>query len=350
ATTPAATTPAVAVLDPNEDLDHHLPAEVPDIPPGADLGALGFLGPRLAGLGAWGHLLRQTHPDAHATHGPPPATAIGTALARVLGLHTTQPDTTQPDTTQPGMTQPGVTQAGVTQANGGLARLIRADPHLWTPLHVGRHGVAVGMGTDHGATLPLDLTTAPGIAIGGRAAADVVRALLLNILAGPFDQPPGQVLITRADAHTLLGAAPNPYPAGLRIVPTLTDALTRLTDTIQRRLTTPNTTMNTATAAAEQPLTVLLCIQPPREHHLAGLAAVLGQATRSGVGALILGQGWPSTPTITTSTGGIVTATHGDAITYLHHARLYNLPATHAVELCTLIAHTQHTDPTSARN
>jgi hypothetical protein len=338
----------VAVLDSHEDdLAVYRPAAPPDIPPGADLGALGFLGPRLAGLGAWGHLLHQTHPDthadAHATNGPPPATALGTALARVLGLHTTHPDTTHPDTTHPDTTHPGVTQPGVTQAgvtrHGGLARLIRADPHLWTPLHVGRHGVAVGMGTDHGATLPLDLTAAPGLAIDGPAAADVLRAMLLTILAGPCDQPPGHVLITRADAHTLLGAAPSPYPDGLRIVPTLTDAFTRLTDTIQRRLAT-----NTATAA-EQPLTVLLLIEAPRAHHLARLGALLSQGTRSGVSALILGQGCPATPTITTTRGGIVSAAHGDTISYLRHARLYNLPATHAVELCTLIAHTQHSDP-----
>jgi hypothetical protein len=72
------------------------------------------------------------------------------------------------------------------------------------------------------------------------------------------------------------------------------------------------------------------------------------------VGALSLGQGWPATPTITTTGGGIVSAAHGDTISYLRAARLYNLPATHAVELCTLIAHTQHSDPppdpASARN
>ena len=182
----------------------------------------------------------------------------------------------------------------------------------------------------------LDLTAAAGIGIGGNGATEVIRALLIPLLAGDTDRPRARVLLPARDCDWILGTSQLSIP-GLQVVPELRQALDILDTQVRHRA---------AHTEPDSSPVVLVLAHPPTEPAASdALAGLLGAGHRLGVTALILGD-WPTGNTLRVAHDGTVIAAEGPATEHLLHTSLAGLSTEHTLALLTQLADTEPTpDP-----
>ena len=169
-------------------------------------------------------------------------------------------------------------------------------------------------------TNPLIDLAAHGLGLVGGGADNVARAALLDLLGdGAAD-----VLMPATDLDTLVGAHPSgPMPRRLHIVDTLDTALDQLEAATLHRARQPD--------GDRRP--IVLIARPGAD--TARLQAVLDNGATHNIRAVLLGQWRPGT-SLYVGPDGLVSASYGAAAA-LNGTRLFNLPASQAVTLLTLL-------------
>jgi DNA-binding SARP family transcriptional activator len=190
------------------------------------------------------------------------------------------------------------------------------------------------VGVDGSRLLALDELPAGGVGLTGPGTPDAARGLLVATLAAGGED--ATVLTTTGDLDTLLPAGQGLRPLqALRVVDTLTDALTVLEQELLRRSRTIAETTDDGTG--EQDLTpppLLLLTGAPEATAGTRLAAILAVGSRLGIHAVLLGT-WPSGPTWHVDTDGTVRSNDQAPAT---QARLNTLTADAAVDVLDTLA------------
>ena len=253
---------------------------------------------------------------------------------------------------------------GTTAARPDPVR--RPHPHLSVPL-----GVTAG-----GASVPLDLTATPALALtaahtpdplatpaaadsaadgaggaGGASvirtgdrAGDVARAVLLTVAAGLrtlTGDPLGHVVITAADLRHLLGLTDLTthtvaLPGTIRVVEDLDAALDELDIALAHRAPFPHPDDPVEAAV------VLIATAPRPGTPITRMQRLLTAGHPHRICAVLLGD-WPTPTRITVAPDGTAARITGGLPTALNGARLFTVPRHDALDLLTALA--RPTDP-----
>ncbi|SFQ19523.1 BTAD domain-containing putative transcriptional regulator [Amycolatopsis rubida] len=192
--------------------------------------------------------------------------------------------------------------------------------------------VPTRVGVRGGRELALNLASTRGLGLAGPGATAAARALLLHLLT---EQQPGDgicVLVPADDLHLVFdGVAVQELPSTVRVVATLDAAL----DEMEAALLTRTRHAIEETDAQTAPASLVL-LASPQPHAERRLQAVLDNGSTLGLAGVLLGQ-WRPGATVLVRHDGTVSATSpglGDALT---GTRLFNLPATDATDLLTVL-------------
>jgi DNA-binding SARP family transcriptional activator len=186
--------------------------------------------------------------------------------------------------------------------------------------------------------LHLDLSHGP-VAFTGPGAGDVVRALIATTLGGVTGTtPPGQVIMSTAEADEILGPDRNSrtQPKGAVITTDLTASLAAAR-TARGPYTNNshdgNPTGAQAVASPNGGGAILLIINATRPPTLRNIRATLAQLNAAGIGVLVLGE-HPEGSVCCLDADHIVTSVYGPAVSHLDGAHLFNLAIDHIGDAC----------------
>lgn len=205
--------------------------------------------------------------------------------------------------------------------------------------------VAIGVGAD-GASVDLSL---PGLNLGltGPCAQDVARAVVLGLLT-QSDHCRAQITMASSEAEALFGPAAEFLKVGSDDLPGL-----RITGSSQQAVELlENERMTRARMLADhdaedihelleadpgEVLPAMVLVIANSESADAHLTAILHEASRYGIGAILLGE-WPSGTTCHVDANGYVSRVSGDLAPGLLHARLFRVASTDAPGMLRVIA------------
>lgn len=192
--------------------------------------------------------------------------------------------------------------------------------------------VPTRIGVRGGHELALNLASTRGLGLAGPGATAAARALLLHLLT---EQQPGNgicVLVPADDLHLVFdGAAAQNLPSTVRVVPTLDAALNEMEAALLTRTRHAIEDTDSQTAPAS-----LVLLASPEPHAERRLQAVLDNGSALGLAGVLLGQ-WRPGATVLVRHDGTVSATSPGLADALADTRLFNLPATDATDLLTVL-------------
>jgi hypothetical protein len=190
--------------------------------------------------------------------------------------------------------------------------------------------VPAAIGTRRGNEFALNLASTRGIGLAGPGAAAAVRALLLHVLTTLQVHENLRLLVPAQDLHLLFdGLEVQDLPKAVEVVASLDTALDEMEASLLTRVRQAGGEPRTA------PVAVVL-VACPVAHAERRLQAVLDNGSTLGLAGILLGQ-WRSGATVIVRTDGTVSATSPGPADELAGARLFNLPATDAADLLTML-------------
>ena len=213
-----------------------------------------------------------------------------------------------------GPTRPEVqlTEAGALESNDGPLR------------------VPAAIGARRGNEFALNLASTRGIGLAGPGAAAAVRALLLHVLTTLQVHENLRLLVPAQDLHLLFdGLEVQDLPKAVEVVASLDTAL----DEMEASLLTRARQAGGEPRPAPVAVVLVAC---PVAHAERRLQAVLDNGSTRGLAGILLGQ-WRSGATVIVRIDGTVSATSPGPADELAGARLFNLPATDAADLLTML-------------
>lgn len=328
---------------------HSTPAHRPGPDDSIDLGTGLFIGAGVAGAASAAVLLaqrrlnRRYRPGSSSSSGGggtggAPAVEVAEVAPVVRRLHYAYRRT---HPTTPTSTPPPAPGAPLRPRPVGP---VDPPPPARPPRPRPRLHLNLPIGTRNGATVTVDLTAAPALALTGPRTADVARAVLLVLLAGHHTTtgaPLGEVICTTADTAQLLGPHPTTDPAqhntwtrraaGLHVVDDLHAALDALDLALAERAAIRPT-------GTRYPRPVILLATAPRPGtpESTRLHQILTAGHTHRVCAVLLGA-WPTPARIHLNPDATVHTTT-DTLPHLHHARLFTVPRPDARALLTALA------------
>ncbi|MEV6236760.1 hypothetical protein [Lentzea sp. NPDC051838] len=185
-------------------------------------------------------------------------------------------------------------------------------------------------GARRGNEFALNLASTRGLGLTGPGAAAAVRALLLHVLATQRAPEGLRVLVTAHDLHLLFdGLEAQDLPKAVHVVASLEAAL----DEMEMLLLTRARQAGDGPRPA--PVGVVLVARPVG-HAERRLQSVLDNGSTLGLAGVLLGQ-WRPGATVIVRADGTVSATSPGPGDELADARLFNLPASDAADLLTVL-------------
>jgi DNA-binding SARP family transcriptional activator len=205
-----------------------------------------------------------------------------------------------------------LTAAGAVESNDGPLR------------------VPAAIGARRGSEFAVNLASTRGIGLAGPGAAAAVRALLLHVLTTQQLHESLRLLVPAQDLDLLFeGLEIQDLPKAVEVVASLDAAL----DEMEASLLTRARQVNGETRIASVAVVLVAC---PAAHAERRLQAVLDNGSTLGFAGILLGQ-WRPGATVIVRADGTVSATSPGLGDDLAGARLFNLPATDAADLLSVL-------------
>lgn len=241
---------------------------------------------------------------------------VGPAVRALQVAHQNEPDRLSDDIelVDLGPTRPEVqlTEAGALESNDGPLR------------------VPAAIGVRRGNEFALNLASTRGIGLAGPGAAAAVRALLLHVLTTLQVHENLRLLVPVQDLHLLFeGLEVQDLPKAVEVVASLDAALDEMETCLLTRARQACGEPRTAPAA-------VVLVACPIAHAERRLQAVLDNGSTLGLAGILLGQ-WRPGATVIVRADGTVSATSPGPGDELAGARLFNLPATDAADLLSML-------------